>query len=248
MSSSRSVAAAQRRRAGPTPDVQASRGPSTSINSTQAFTQNQQAMRPGTTGRLAGQQAVLNQKQQQQAQFENTISAELNVSPLKMTVAQVIQLITLRLGKLEQQIQNLELSKLSESSSTGPSASVDSSVINDIILRIENLEQNRNDITSCKQQLEALKPAIVSVKNLSTGSSNEVTTLKKLIEEIKTDINATKLAVSHLQTFVEPNDNHTLDKGYSIQIEETSDSSSVSNVSAVINLKNIIEQELNANI
>ena len=247
MSSSRSVAAAQRRRAAPTQDAQPSRGPATSINSSQAFTQNQQPMRPGTTGRLAAQQAVLNQKQQQQAQQFDT--ASLNdriVSPLKMTVAQVIQIITLRLGKLEQQIQNLELSNLSEGFVSNASSGVDNNAVNDILRRIENLEQGMSEINVCKQQLDALKPAVVSVKNLATGSSNEVNSLKKIVEEIKSEISATKITVSDLQSYVNSSESNVHDQ-ISLKIEETLNSSTNSNVSAVVNLKDIIEQELNAN-
>ena len=42
MSTSRSVAAAQRRRAGPPEPQQQARGPNTSINSSQVFSPNQQ--------------------------------------------------------------------------------------------------------------------------------------------------------------------------------------------------------------
>ena len=65
MSANRSVQAAQRRRAGGPEPAAPGRGPQPSINSSQMFSgqgqqqqqQQQQQIRPGPTGRLAGQQA-----------------------------------------------------------------------------------------------------------------------------------------------------------------------------------------------
>jgi hypothetical protein len=108
MSSSRSVAAAQRRRAGPTVETP-TRGPNTSIGSSQVFNQNQQqqGMRPGTTGRLAGQQAAVSQQQYLQGNQNQSSEPSGGLNPLKMSIPQAITLVSLRLGKLENQIQNL---------------------------------------------------------------------------------------------------------------------------------------------
>lgn len=122
MSSSRSVAAAQRRRAGPTVETPTARGPNTSISSSQVFNQNQsqsqqQGMRPGTTGRLAGQQAAVSQQQHLQG---NQHTENTGLNPLKMSIPHAITLVSLRLGKLENQLQNLEGLSLGESASTQP--------------------------------------------------------------------------------------------------------------------------------
>jgi hypothetical protein len=105
MSANRSVQAAQRRRAGPTsePGIPG-RGPQPSINSAQLFA-NQ--ARPGQgpsmpTGRLAGQQAEMQQKQQMQQMQQQKTEGISSVS--KMTIPQAITLITLRLGALESKI------------------------------------------------------------------------------------------------------------------------------------------------
>ena len=84
------------------------------------------------------------------------------------------------------------------------------------------------------------------MKNLATGSSNEVNSLKKIVEEIKSEISATKITVSDLQSYVNSSESNVHDQ-ISLKIEETLNSSTNSNVSAVVNLKDIIEQELNAN-
>ena len=135
---------------------------------------------------------------------------------------------------------------MSEGFVSNASSGVDNNAVNDILRRIENLEQGMSEINVCKQQLDALKPAVVSVKNLATGSSNEVNSLKKIVEEIKSEISATKITVSDLQSYVNSSESNVHDQ-ISLKIEETLNSSTNSNVSAVVNLKDIIEQELNAN-
>ena len=112
MSANRSVQAAQRRRAGPPEPSAPGRGPQPSINSSQMFAAGaNQRMGPGSgqvSGRLAGQQAALSQKQmmEQQKQQMSNNSADALGSIKKMTIAQAITLITLRLGKVETQLIN----------------------------------------------------------------------------------------------------------------------------------------------
>jgi hypothetical protein len=65
--------------------------------------QQQGQIRPGTSGRLAGQQAQLQQQQMQQQmkqQMQEPKDQGL-ASVNRMTLAQAITLITLRLGKVE---------------------------------------------------------------------------------------------------------------------------------------------------
>ena len=95
MSANRSVQAAQRRRAGGPEPAAPGRGPQPSINSSQMFSgqgqqQQQQQIRPGTSGRLAGQQAQVQQQQQMQNPMQQ--SGESGVS--KITIAQAITLTT----------------------------------------------------------------------------------------------------------------------------------------------------------
>ena len=187
MSASRSVAAAQRRRAGP-PEPQQLRGPNTSINSSQVFSQNQQ-LKPGTTGRLAGQQAALQQQQylQGQSQSQNQ-SQNSNQATSKMSVAQAITLITLRLGRVEHQLQNLDPSSNNEG--------MDSSLIDSILQRLDMLEhdekpntinnsQVQDDFIKIKQQLEINKTGIISIRNSSAVNTKDVRIVKNEIELLR---------------------------------------------------------------
>jgi len=110
MSANRSVQAAQRRRAGPTnsePGIPG-RTPQPSINSAQMFA-NQQRGGQGPNipnGRLAGQQAAMQQKQMQQQSYQQGEEQKIDKlsSVNKMTIAQAITLITLRLGAVESKL------------------------------------------------------------------------------------------------------------------------------------------------
>lgn len=186
MSSSRSVAAAQKRRAGPPDPPQPHRGPQTSISSSQAF----QPVRPGTSGRLAGQHASLQQQQMQQAKQEQNTAT----SSSKMSVPQAITLITLRLGRLESQLQNLDLQNLAqnESGNTNP-------ILETILERLSLLEQKSLENAALKQQMDIFKPALVSLKNMSSKDSKE---MKVSIDSMKNEIELTKAMVQDLRSFV----------------------------------------------
>ena len=252
MSSSRSVAAAQRRRAGPTSETSTARGPNTSIGSSQVFSQNQnqtqqQGMRPGTTGRLAGQQAAVSQQQHLQG---NQSPENAGLNPLKMSIPQAITLVSLRLGKLENQLQNLEGLSLGESS---PSQSYDGDVITHILQRLDNLEQKTNEMNVVKQQLDLLKPALVSVKNTSSGALKDISFLKTSIDQMKMELSSTKVVIDDLQLYLS-SDNGTdkeivvaEEEHVTIQSEVSHEIETVSSDAAVANLKDLIEQELNDN-
>lgn len=214
MSANRSVQAAQRRQT-KTPDPPSiNRGPQPSISSSQMFAAGaNQRMGPGSgqvSGRLAGQQAALSQKQmmeqakEQQQQQSNAISG-IN----KMTIPQAITLITLRLGKVETQL----LSRSSFNSDGNSDCDddhilVDKNVIQSLISRIDALERKstttgltpavNQDIALLKQQFETIKPMVIQSKNTSA-------TLKQHLDQVKTDLNETKELVVALQNLTMDN-------------------------------------------
>jgi hypothetical protein len=199
MSTSRSVAAAQRRRAGP-PESQQVRGPNTSINSSQVFS-GQQQLRPGTTGRIAGQQAALQQQQFQQQQQQSNLKQDNSQQGSKMTLPQAITLITLRLGRLETQVSQLDTnnSLVNENGEV-----VDSQLIDSILERLDFLEQEKqNNVNTnnhdIKQQLEVLKSTINTVRNSCAVNSREINTFKNELDILKTDLSNTKFIVEELQ-------------------------------------------------
>jgi hypothetical protein len=175
--------------------------------------QQQQRMGPGSgqvSGRLAGQQAQQMQKnmmdQQQQMQQPNA-SGLANIN--KMTLAQAITLITLRLGKVETQLFNV-LGQGSSSGFTGDDDHilVDKSVIQSLISRIDALEKkpsasSNQDITLLKQQFETIKPIVVQSKTMNNA-------LKQQIEVLKTELTETKELLSALQNLTMDNSNKLL--------------------------------------
>ena len=279
MSANRSVQAAQRRRAGPPEPSAPGRGPQPSINSSQMFAAGaNQRMGPGSgqvSGRLAGQQAALSQKQmmeQKKQQLSNNSSEALG-SINKMTIAQAITLITLRLGKVETQLIN------------GPTSSgleedddhilVDKTLIHSLISRIDALEKrpqgssanSNQDIMLLKQQFETIKPIVIQ-------SKNSLPALKQQVDTLKTDLNETKELLTALQNLtmdnsnkilafnsVFNNDSTFLDDNLENDVEQDfqQDFDTVENDTSLdtdlnsteimgTNLKDLIEQEFNATI
>jgi hypothetical protein len=203
MSANRAVQAAQRRRAGGPEPAPPGRGPQPSINSSQLFSQGQQQgqgqIRPGTNGRLAGQQAQLQQQQMQQQMLKQMSEpADQGLSSVnRMTLAQAITLITLRLGKVETLLQEQDRSQFSNSG-------LDSGIIDVIMSRLEVLEtqsQSHNsvtnsnanansslEVTALKQNTEVLKSAISQSKSSITLLSNEHKALKQEVEKLKAEL------------------------------------------------------------
>jgi len=279
MSANRSVQAAQRRRAGPPETAPPGRGPQPSINSSQMFAAGaQQRMGPGSgqvSGRLAGQQAALSQKQmmeQQKAQLSSNSSEALG-SINKMTIAQAITLITLRLGKVETQLIN------------GPTSSgleddnhvlVDKTLIHSLISRIDALEKqpataasanSNQDIMLLKQQFETIKPIVIQ-------SKNSLPALKQQVDALKTDLNETKELLTALQnltmdnsnkilafnsvfnndsTFLDDNLENDVEQDFQQEVDTVENDTSLdpdlnSNEIMGTNLKDLIEQEFNATL
>jgi len=251
MSSSRSVAAAQRRRAGPS-ETQAPRGPNTSIQSSQAFSQQGQPMRPGTTGRLAGQHAALSQQQMQQQQKQQQQNP---VTTSKMSIPQAITLITLRLGRLENQMQNLEgLTLNMDPSVLGTTPTQDDTIMNNILDRINALEQKSNENASLKQQVDLLKTAVIAAKNTSTVNSKEIKDLKPLLEELQFEINGLKQQlelISQIDLEQELQEDQNVEE---LQVEEVVAQEiqeqlvEAEGLSESLDLKTMIEEEFNASI
>lgn len=230
MSANRSVQAAQRRRAGGPEPAAPGRGPQPSINSSQMFSgqgqqqQQQQQIRPGTTGRLAGQQAQVQQQQQQKQQMQNPMqqSGENGVS--KITIAQAITLTTLRLGKVEMQLYELAHQMEANGSENGFSGQgvqgaegmedmvlIDKNLIDSIMSRLESLEKrsptnnavgtgSSADITLLKQQFDAIKPSIANNTKATTALTKEHKEHKVIVEALKAEMANTKDLLAALQT------------------------------------------------
>ena len=217
MSANRSVQAAQRRRAGGPEPVAPGRGPQPSISSSQMFTG--QPQHPAN-GRIAGQQANLQQQQmqqQRQQQMQQQGGADSGIS--KISIAQAITLITLRLGKVELQLYELAHQVAEGGVGQGFSSNVegaegmvliDQNLIDSIMSRLESLEKRSTtnavgggsssaDITLLKQQFEAIKPSIAQNTKTATALTKEQKEHKLLVDALKAELVETKELLAALQ-------------------------------------------------
>lgn len=160
MSSSRSITAARNRRAGdPSPKIasQQPMRPVTSISSQAAFSNQPYA---GNNIRVGGKQQIqtTNIKEQKNA----------NGLPFsKLTVSDAIGLVTLRLGRVEQFMIELQEQEGENGSKIGNlpenSKLVDNSVLNNIINRLDSLEKKESlqlkddKIVKIEKELDNLK-------------------------------------------------------------------------------------------
>jgi hypothetical protein len=183
--------------------------------------QQQQQIRPGTTGRLAGQQAQVQQQQMQQQQMQQQQPGENGVS--KITIAQAITLTTLRLGKVEMQLYELA-HQMEANGGQGFSGQgvqgaegmedmvlIDKNLIDSIMSRLESLEKrsptnnavgtgSSADITLLKQQFDAIKPSIANNTKVTTALTKEQKEHKVIVEALKSEMANTKDLLAALQT------------------------------------------------
>jgi hypothetical protein len=267
MSQNRAVQAAQRRRAGGPEPAPPGRGPQPSINSSQMFAQGQQGqgqIRPGTSGRLAGQQAQLQQQQMQQQMHQQMQEPKDQglASVNRMTLAQAITLITLRLGKVETHLHEQDQSHFAnpgldsgiidvimsrlealETQSQSPSTSVSSSVSNSVTTL---------EVSTMKQNIDLLKTAIAQSKSTIVGLTNEHRTLKSEVESLKSELAALQgLAMENNQQIMKLSLAVDLEANLEeeLDVEDVSnqDEEEVSNDDSEIvgtDLKDLIEKEL----
>lgn len=156
MSSSRSIAAARNRRAGEQQPVQSRSGPGTSIASQAAFVQQMSQDQRSIGGRNQMPQGrQINQQMLQQQNQQPQVSSLSNGIPsgVKLSISDAIGLITLRLGKVEQfiiELENVILPSLrgeanNISENTQP---IDRSVINSVINRLDLLEKTQKELSA----------------------------------------------------------------------------------------------------
>jgi hypothetical protein len=243
MSANRSVQAAQRRRSGPVETVP-TRGPQPSINSSQMF---------ANQGRAP-------QRPSRQQQSENNIA---NIG--KMTLPQAITLITLRLGSLESKVLNMnEMSSqvMGQSINEEGMALIDQGVIDSIASRLESLEKRSTttstpEVNLLKQNIETLKQTIIQNKTISSKENKD---LKLEIDNLKQELFQTKELLSSIQNITMENNGKIMEMSMNFyteenfeemdndNIDELQDDEYVNNEIVGINLKQVIEGEINSSI
>lgn len=173
--------------------------PQPSIRSAQAFApqpQREQTQYQQMNAKKQLQQQQLQQQQMRnyQPEYQESDGKEQSSGGLtKMTVAQAITLITLRLGSIETKIMNGEFGQ--------SSSSMDEESLSTIFNRLDSLEAklNLSSSTDYKQQIDHLTQALIQSKNISntlmkenkdlktqmTNLRKEMTDIKELIENVK---------------------------------------------------------------
>jgi hypothetical protein len=228
MSANRSVQAAQRRRAGPTNSEPAipGRGPQTSIHSAQMFA-NQ--ARPGNgpnipNGRLAGQQAALQQQQNQQMyqqerqQQQQSQSQDKLSSVNKMTIPQAITLITLRLGVIENKLMHMPEGGAMDNMNMNMDGNIDAGLFQSFISRLDSLEKrsastsgSTPELNLLKQQFDNFKQTAVQTKNSVIALSKENVALKTQVENMHKELIETKELLNALQNLTIEHSHKILD-------------------------------------
>jgi hypothetical protein len=156
MSSTRSITGARQRRAGEQPQTSGSRA-NTSINSQQAFAQQQMNQRQA-------------QGQNQRRPVTNPQESSLGQNMLaeKMSIPKAFTLVTIRLGRLEQYVQQLqeESANSDNHENTENMRLIDNNIIQSITTRIENLEKKLTTSNDSKSQILKLETDIRETKDL----------------------------------------------------------------------------------
>jgi len=178
--------------------------PQPSIKSSQVF--SQQSNQRQTFQRQQPNQQ--NQRYHQQQDYFDDASSEkesvMGQTATKMTITQAITLITLRLGSIETKLMNMDNQNYG-------SSSVNSFSDNNLIERLEELENkinanyNSNDNLNYKQQIDSLTQTLIQFKNSTNLLSkenkeikNQLTNYKREIEDLKKSLeNVKELAISN---------------------------------------------------
>ena len=186
MSSSRSIAAARQRRAGEAPPV-AQRGPGTSINSQQAFAQQQMQQQPGNPNQLPPQ------------------APQVPVG--KLSIGDAFALVTIRLGRIETIIQKLEAEGVIGPNAVHVSDSmehdenmrlVDDTVIRNVIARLGDLEKGQTKLTALAQNKQ--EPEL-NGEDVYKMVESQTSDLQNQVNQLKNELRDTKEMLMKLQSF-----------------------------------------------
>lgn len=168
------------------------RMPQPSIKSSQVFSAQQ--------GQYQQPQQMDPRRQPRGNQNDYGVGVE-NASSPKMSLAQAITLITLRLGSLESKIMNGEISS-SVDSAGGES-------LEEFNERLNLLEEklNSSSTNNYKQQIDQLAEAIIQSKHLSNSLAKDNKELKTELFNLKKQFTDIKNAVLEIEQLAKNNEN-----------------------------------------
>ena len=195
---------------------QQQRTPQTSIKSSQAFanqpTREQTQYQQMNSKKQLQQQQLQQLQQSQQSQqsqqmrnypheYQEEYTEKDNVRNItKMTVAQAITLITLRLGSIE--------TKLMNDTTTGDKNIDGESLIN-VSNRLDSLETkiNLSSSSDYKQQIDHLTQAIIQSRNMSNSFVKENKELKTQLATLKKEMSDTREIIEMVRNIAVSNEN-----------------------------------------
>lgn len=269
-SSSRSIAAARARRAGEQAPPMSGTRPGTSIGSHAAFApqQYQQQQAPPNVRVARGQPPMPPQMQQQmqqqmKQQMQQQMPQQMQQTPAnglpfsKLSISDAIGLITLRLGRVEQFIidvengetsLNVSSNDLSSSSIPENSKLIDASVLTNIVTRLDSLEKRESapinneqvtkineEVASISLQVKKLNEEIIKGNLLKAQNTEKVFKLDRDLIETK---DLLKSLAMKLDAHIQESNEKFGDYEYAIaEIEKNIPQNSVSET--VLNSENV---------
>lgn len=182
-----------------------------------------QQQRMSQTSFVRPSQTYSSQQPQPQTNFKNQLSnnqsynqnsnskyleQEQSDGTTKMTMAQAITLITLRLGSLETKMMNLDTSNFYSSDHSKREVNDDllSANLSD---KLEAMEMKINNLSSVdyKQQFDNLVQALIQQKNLSNTLMKENKEMKSMISNMEKKLNNMTEIVNEVKQMAHRNEN-----------------------------------------
>jgi hypothetical protein len=213
MSSSRSIAAARNRRS-PESGLQArtpTKQPITSIQSQRAF--------------------VPNQSPNNNNNNNNVAQPTTNKLPFsKLTVSDAVGLITLRLGKVEQYLIDLQNSETNDGTNN-TSGGIDNSIITTIINRLDALEKKEMSNNN-QETVKHITAEIDAIKHTMRLAETNVTLMNTTINNKLSDID---IAFVELEKCIDNNVSTKFGETIEEDLNVSSDNASLDNVAITLN-------------
>jgi hypothetical protein len=212
-SSSRSIAAARQKRAGEQSQQSNSSRPITSISSSSSFApQYQQQPRGGQNIPVGGKNGRAPQNRGQDVNYQS--SQQQQQQPTKISVSNAVGLITLRLGKLEQMINELHFEEGGVNSNNNGGIDIPSNmklvsdeVFENIVNRINLLESKLLNSKTMETHIEKLEREVKEMKGVITNTHNSLFNFVNETNDKFTDFeNALALIEENAQINVEVTD------------------------------------------
>jgi hypothetical protein len=192
------------RRTAPTAGRQQQRTPQPSIKSSQVFAPQptrEQTQYQQMNAKKQLQQQQLQQTKNYQQDYNEEYSEKQNVSGItKMTIAQAITLITLRLGSVETKLNREFNSNINN---------IDEETLVNVSNRLDSLESkiNLSSSTDYKQQIDNLTQAVIQSKNFSNTLMKENKELKTQLTNLKKEMTDVKQLIENVKNIATSNEN-----------------------------------------